>query len=252
MEYAARFPKAPSRRSMVAPIAALLVGAGVATGAYALIDDSNSASQPAKVIVVEQPARAPRRSPARTRRRRRPRCPARAASSRAARRRAPPPDRRRSGRERGAPTPHGTAHRAARLEGERHGHALRHRQRRRAAASGPARHGDLAAQPLAAPAGPRTWRLALRHHSRRPADPRRGACAFPAPLDGPLTAARFVRRDAGWSSQVARRAHNPKVAGSNPAPATFEVESRSPNGCLRSGPAVRKIVSCSCLTSRRN
>src|SRR4030095_16656836 len=27
-------------------------------------------------------------------------------------------------------------------------------------------------------------------------------------------------RDAGWSSQVARRAHNPEVAGSNPAPAT--------------------------------
>ena len=26
--------------------------------------------------------------------------------------------------------------------------------------------------------------------------------------------------DAGWSSPVARRAHNPKVAGSNPAPAT--------------------------------
>ena len=25
--------------------------------------------------------------------------------------------------------------------------------------------------------------------------------------------------DAGWSSLVARRAHNPKVAGSNPAPA---------------------------------
>ncbi len=25
---------------------------------------------------------------------------------------------------------------------------------------------------------------------------------------------------AGWSSLVARRAHNPKVAGSNPAPAT--------------------------------
>ena len=33
-----------------------LVGAGVATGAYALIDDGNSATQPAKVIVVEQPA----------------------------------------------------------------------------------------------------------------------------------------------------------------------------------------------------
>jgi hypothetical protein len=28
--------------------------------------------------------------------------------------------------------------------------------------------------------------------------------------------------DAGWSSQVARRAHNPEVAGSNPAPATPE------------------------------
>ena len=27
-------------------------------------------------------------------------------------------------------------------------------------------------------------------------------------------------RDAGWSSLVARRAHNPEVAGSNPAPAT--------------------------------
>jgi hypothetical protein len=26
--------------------------------------------------------------------------------------------------------------------------------------------------------------------------------------------------DAGWSSLEARRAHNPKVAGSNPAPAT--------------------------------
>ena len=26
---------------------------------------------------------------------------------------------------------------------------------------------------------------------------------------------------AGWSSQVARRAHNPKVEGSNPSPATI-------------------------------
>ena len=31
--------------------------------------------------------------------------------------------------------------------------------------------------------------------------------------------------DAGWSSLEARRAHNPKAAGSNPAPAT---ERRSP------------------------
>ncbi len=29
-----------------------------------------------------------------------------------------------------------------------------------------------------------------------------------------------VISDAGWSSPVARRAHNPKVVGSNPAPAT--------------------------------
>ena len=29
-----------------------------------------------------------------------------------------------------------------------------------------------------------------------------------------------IKNDAGWSSQVARRAHNPKAAGSNPAPAT--------------------------------
>ncbi|EDK29319.1 hypothetical protein VSWAT3_19961 [Vibrionales bacterium SWAT-3] len=28
------------------------------------------------------------------------------------------------------------------------------------------------------------------------------------------------KSDAGWSSLVARRAHNPKVVGSNPAPAT--------------------------------
>ena len=33
------------------------------------------------------------------------------------------------------------------------------------------------------------------------------------------------RLDAGWSSLVARRAHNPKVVGSNPAPATKYSES---------------------------
>ena len=31
-----------------------------------------------------------------------------------------------------------------------------------------------------------------------------------------------VLLDAGWSSLVARRAHNPKVGGSNPPPATKE------------------------------
>ena len=29
--------------------------------------------------------------------------------------------------------------------------------------------------------------------------------------------------NAGWSSMVARRAHNPKVVGSNPAPATQKI-----------------------------
>ena len=29
-----------------------------------------------------------------------------------------------------------------------------------------------------------------------------------------------IFNDAGWSSLVARRAHNPKVVGSNPTPAT--------------------------------
>ena len=31
----------------------------------------------------------------------------------------------------------------------------------------------------------------------------------------------FILYIAGWSSLVARRAHNPKVVGSNPAPATM-------------------------------
>ena len=43
-------------------------------------------------------------------------------------------------------------------------------------------------------------------------------CPLPA-LDSPLTLSTFRPPDAGWSSLVARRAHNPKVAGSNPAPA---------------------------------
>ena len=33
----------------------------------------------------------------------------------------------------------------------------------------------------------------------------------------------FIPLVAGWSSQVARRAHNPKVEGSNPSPATKNI-----------------------------
>ena len=48
----------------------------------------------------------------------------------------------------------------------------------------------------------------------------------------------MLKSIAGWSSLVARRAHNPKVVGSNPAPATnFRVRREifkfavSPNFC---------------------
>jgi hypothetical protein len=54
MEYAARLTRFPSRKTLVAPFVALVVGAGVATGAYALIDDSATTTA-SKVIVVEQP-----------------------------------------------------------------------------------------------------------------------------------------------------------------------------------------------------
>ena len=39
--------------------------------------------------------------------------------------------------------------------------------------------------------------------------------------------------DAGWSSSVARWAHNPEVVGSNPAPATSK---KSTKGSSREGP----------------
>ena len=39
-------------------------------------------------------------------------------------------------------------------------------------------------------------------------------------IDTPSMSCKMKGTDAGWSSLVARRAHNPKVVGSNPAPAT--------------------------------
>ncbi len=39
-------------------------------------------------------------------------------------------------------------------------------------------------------------------------------------FDGDSKDCYICRLDAGWSSLAARRAHNPKVVGSNPAPAT--------------------------------
>ena len=39
-------------------------------------------------------------------------------------------------------------------------------------------------------------------------------------MTAPVLSVKVRVPDAGWSSLVARWAHNPKVAGSNPAPAT--------------------------------
>jgi hypothetical protein len=55
MQYAERLPALPSPRTMVAPLVALVIGAGAATGAYALLDDdgASAASGTTKVIVAE-------------------------------------------------------------------------------------------------------------------------------------------------------------------------------------------------------
>src|SRR6266550_3842194 len=55
-------------------------------------------------------------------------------------------------------------------------------------------------------------------------DARARRCDHRAPLvgDRPLRSRRPLV--AGWSSLVARWAHNPKVAGSNPAPATNRIQ----------------------------
>src|SRR4051812_41848830 len=47
-------------------------------------------------------------------------------------------------------------------------------------------------------------------------------------MQGRLAARYNAASDAGWSSQVARRAHNPEVAGSNPAPATRKAPETGP------------------------
>ena len=71
---------------------------------------------------------------------------------------------------------------------------------------------------------------------------------------------------AGWSSSVARRAHNPKVAGSNPAPAinmvpwsswlgrlpvTQEITGSSPVGtvCGSVAQAVEQCIEAACVGS---
>ena len=57
MQYAERLPSLPSPNKLVAPVAALALGAAVATGAYALIDNDQISSSPSsKVIVLDSPS----------------------------------------------------------------------------------------------------------------------------------------------------------------------------------------------------
>jgi hypothetical protein len=51
-----------------------------------------------------------------------------------------------------------------------------------------------------------------------------------------------MSNDAGWSSLVARRAHNPKVAGSNPAPAMANISDRPPTVLVHSRGTVLSLV----------
>jgi hypothetical protein len=54
------------------------------------------------------------------------------------------------------------------------------------------------------------------------------------PRQDPSKNGRIEDSDAGWSSLAARRAHNPKVVGSNPAPATsITALSPKPNYLIR-------------------
>jgi hypothetical protein len=56
MQYAARLTTLPSPKRLAVPLAALALGAAVATGAYAIADDDSSVVQePARVIVVDTP-----------------------------------------------------------------------------------------------------------------------------------------------------------------------------------------------------
>ena len=50
----------------------------------------------------------------------------------------------------------------------------------------------------------------------------------------------FCCNSAGWSSLEARRAHNPKVAGSNPAPAIFLCNEK----CTDKNIEVKNMLAC--------
>src|SRR5699024_5393678 len=56
---------------------------------------------------------------------------------------------------------------------------------------------------------------------------------------------------AGWSSSVARRAHNPKVVGSNPAPATTLCDQKRYRTEKARNHAVSGLFSCPVLTAQK-
>jgi hypothetical protein len=56
MQYAAHLPALPSRRSVAAPVVALVLGAAAAVGGYALIDNQDVVPATAdKVVFVDTP-----------------------------------------------------------------------------------------------------------------------------------------------------------------------------------------------------
>ena len=56
MEYVANRSTLPNRRSVIAPLVALVVGAAAAVGGYALIDNQEALQAPAEVVFVDTPA----------------------------------------------------------------------------------------------------------------------------------------------------------------------------------------------------
>jgi len=56
MQYAASRTTLPSRRSILAPLVALLVGAAAAVGGYALIDNQDTVQAPGEVVFVDTPS----------------------------------------------------------------------------------------------------------------------------------------------------------------------------------------------------
>jgi hypothetical protein len=55
MQYAATRSTLPSRRAILVPLVALVVGAAGAVGAYALIDNQDTVQTPDKVVFVDTP-----------------------------------------------------------------------------------------------------------------------------------------------------------------------------------------------------